>query len=94
MVFTWLSWLLLCLKVLDKVINCFKFPEIISNPQVTHPFIIQSDASQKGLEAVFYQKVNGKIKIISFPSVTLLPFKKILFQIFIAAKMSLFLELI
>ena len=94
MVFTWFFWFLLCLKVLDKAINCFKFPEIISNRHFTHPFIINSDASQKGLEAVFYQKGNGKIKIISFPSLTLLPFKKILFQIFIAAKMSLFLELI
>ena len=94
MVFTWLSWLLLCLKVLDKAINCFKFPEIISNPHFTHSFIINSDASQKGQEGVFYQNVNGKIKIISFPCLTLLPFKKILFQISIAAKMSLFLELI
>ena len=94
MVFTWFFWLLLCLKVLDKAINCFKFPEIISNLHFTHLSIINSDASQKGLEAVFYQKVNAKIKIISFPFLTLLPFKKILFQMFIAEKMSLFLELI
>ena len=56
MVSTWLSWLLLCLKVLDKVINFLKFPEIISSPYFIHPFIIQSDASQKGIEAVFFIK--------------------------------------
>ena len=33
--------------VLDKVINCLKFPEIISNPHSTHPFIIHCDTSQK-----------------------------------------------
>ena len=63
-------------KVLDKVINCLKFPEIISNPHFTHPFIIHCDASQKGLEAVLFQKINGKINIISFASPTLSPFKK------------------
>ena len=63
-------------NVLDKVINCLKFPEIIWNRHFTHPFIIQCDASQKGLEAVLYQKINGKIKIISFASRTLSPFKK------------------
>ena len=62
-------------KVLDKVINCFKFPEIW-NRHFTHPFIIQFDASQKGLEADLYQKINGKIKIISFASPTLSPFEK------------------
>ena len=56
MVSTWLSWLLLCLKALDKIIKFLKFPEIISSPYFTHPFIIHSDASQIGIEAVFLSK--------------------------------------
>ena len=63
-------------KVLDKVINYLKFPDIISNLHFTHPFIIHCDASQKGLGAVLYQKLNEKMKIISFVSVTLSPVKK------------------
>ena len=43
-------------KVLDEVINCLKFSEIIWNPHFTHPFIIHCDESQKGIEAVLYQK--------------------------------------
>ena len=63
-------------KVLDEVINCLKFPEIISSPNFTHLFIIRCDESQKGLEAALYQKINGKIKIISFASLPLSPFEK------------------
>ena len=60
----------------DKVINCLKFPEIISNPHSTHPFIIHYDTSQKGLEVVLYQKIMGKIKIFSFAFLTLSPCQK------------------
>ena len=63
-------------KVLDEVINCLKFPEIISSPNFTHLFLIRCDESQKGLEAALYQKINGKIKIISFASLPLSPFEK------------------
>ena len=62
--------------VLDKVVNCLKFPEIISNPHSTHPFIIHCDTSQKGLEVVLYQKIMGKIKIFSFAFLTLSPCQK------------------
>ena len=64
--------------VLDKVINCLKFPEIISNPHSTHPFIIHCDASQKDLEVVLYQKIKGKIKIFNFAFLTLSPVRKII----------------
>ena len=63
-------------KVLDKVINYLKFPDIIPNLHFTHHFIIHCDASQKGLGAILYQKLNGKMKIISFVSLTLSPIKK------------------
>ena len=63
-------------KVLDKVINYLKFPDIISNLHFTHPFIIHCDASEKVLGAVLYQKLKGKIKIISFVSLTLSPVEK------------------
>ena len=63
-------------KVLDQVINYLKFPDIISNLHFTHPFIIHCDACQKGLGAVLYQKLNRKMKIISFVSLTLSPVEK------------------
>ena len=63
-------------KVLDQVINYLKFPDIISNLHFTHPFNIHCDACQKGLGAVLYQKLNRKMKIISFVSLTLSPVEK------------------
>ena len=62
--------------VLDTVINCLKFPEIISNSHSTHPFIIHCGASQKGLEVVLYQQIKGKIKIFNFALLTLSPCQK------------------
>ena len=63
-------------KVLDQVINYLKFPDIISNLHFTHPFIIHCDSCQKGLEAALYQKLNRKMKFISFVSLTLSPVEK------------------
>ena len=48
----------------------------MSNLHFSHPFIIHCDASQKGLGAVSYQKINGKTKIISFASLTSSPVEK------------------
>ena len=52
----YIIWEALNQKVLDEVINFLKFSEIIWNPHFTHPFIIHCDESQKGIEAVLYQK--------------------------------------
>ena len=48
----------------------------MSYPDFTKPFIVHGDTSEKGLGAVFYQKLDGKMKVISYASRTLTPAEK------------------
>ena len=48
----------------------------MSYPDFTEPFIVHCDASEKGLEAVLYQEIDGKMKVISYASRTLTPAEK------------------
>ena len=48
----------------------------MSYPDFTKPFIVHCDASEKGLGAVLYQEIDGKMKVISYASRTLTPAEK------------------
>ena len=39
-----------------------QYPEVISYPDFSEPFLIQCDSSQKVLGAVLYQNINGDSK--------------------------------
>ena len=60
----------------NEVIDYLKSPEVISYPDFQHPFVVHCDASETGLGAVLYQKVDDKLKIVSFASRTLSPAEK------------------
>ena len=48
----------------------------MSYPDFTKSFIVHYDASEKGLEAVLYQEIGGKMKVISCASRNLTPAEK------------------
>ena len=58
-------------NIVDKIIDYLKSPEFLVFPDHDLPFIVNCDASEKGLGAVLYQKQGGKNRVISFASRTL-----------------------
>ena len=48
--------------------NCLTSDPIVSTPDFTKPFIIQCDASEKGVGAVLAQEVEGGEKVIAYAS--------------------------
>ena len=57
------------------IIEELKSPKLCRT-DFTEPFIVHCDASEKGLEAVLYQEIDGKMKVISYASRTLTPAEK------------------
>ena len=57
----------------DDVIDYLKSPGFLAFPDWNIPFTLHVDASQKGLGAVLYQKIDNKDRVISFASRTLTP---------------------
>ena len=57
----------------DDVIDYLKSPGFLAFPDWNVPFTLHVDASQKGLGAVLYQKIEDKDRVISFASRTLTP---------------------
>lgn len=62
--------------IIKDMVAHLKSPAVISYPDFSLPFLIHCDASQKGLGAVLYQKVEKKLKVVSFASRTLSPAEK------------------
>ena len=58
-------------QVVDNTINYLKSPEFLIFPDYNVPFILNCDASEKGLGAVLYQKKEGVDRVVSFGSKTL-----------------------
>lgn len=68
-----IQWTNECQKVVEEMVAHLKSPAVIAYPDFSLPFVIHCDASQKGLGAVLYQKVEGKLKVVCFASRTLTP---------------------
>ena len=63
-------------SAVEEVIEYLKSPEVISYPDFQLPFVVHCDASETGLGAVLYQKVDKEMKVVSFASRTLSPAEK------------------
>ena len=50
--------------LLDRLVS----PPILGYPDFSKPFVLDTDASQKGLGAVSYQKQDGKMRVIGYGS--------------------------
>ena len=66
-----IQWTVEMQRVVDEVIDYLKSPEFLAFPDYSIPFVLNVDASSKGLGAVLYQKQGGKNRTISFGSRTL-----------------------
>ena len=71
-----ISWTQDMQDTVDDVIDYLKSPGFLAFPDWNTPFTLHVDASQKGLGAVLYQKIDDKDRVISFASRTLTPAEK------------------
>lgn len=55
--------------MIDQLVN----PPVLAYPDFELPFVLHTDASDKGLGAVLYQSQNGKLRVIGYGSRTLTP---------------------
>ena len=62
--------------VLEKLLDALVAPPVMAFPDHEKPFIVHTDASNEGLGAVLYQKLNGKMRVIAYGSRTLSPAEK------------------
>ena len=60
-------------NIISEFIEELKSPKTMSYPDFTKPVIVYCDASEKGLGAVLYLEIHGKVKVISYASRTLTP---------------------
>lgn len=58
-------------KILERLIDCLFQPPVLAFPDFSQPFVLHTDASNKGLGAVLYQKQDGKLRVIAYGSRTL-----------------------
>ena len=62
--------------VLENLPNVLIAPPVMAFPDHEKPFIIHTDASNEGLGAVLYQKLDEKMRVIAYGSRTLSPAEK------------------
>ena len=63
-------------NIVLKFINEVKSPKVFSYPDFSRSFVVHCNGNEKGLGAVLNQKIDGVIKVISYPSRTLTQAKK------------------
>ncbi|KAL0185286.1 hypothetical protein M9458_002856, partial [Cirrhinus mrigala] len=59
--------------ILERLVDMLTQPPVLAYPDFTRPFILHTDALQKGLEAVLYQNQDNKMRVIGYGSRTLTP---------------------
>ncbi|KAI3374043.1 hypothetical protein L3Q82_022596 [Scortum barcoo] len=57
-------------ETLEHLIDMLTQPPVLAYPDFTRPFILHTDASQKSLGAVLYQRQDNKVRVIGQPAVT------------------------
>lgn len=57
--------------VLAQLIDHLSSLPVLGYPNFEEPFVLHCDASQEGLGAVFYQRQEGKLRVIAYGSRTL-----------------------
>ena len=55
-------------KAVETLLDHLVSPPILGYPDFSKPFVLHSDASQKGLGVVLYQKQDGKMRVIGYGS--------------------------
>ncbi|XP_067334566.1 uncharacterized protein [Channa argus] len=70
------TWTMRHQEALCKLIDMLANPPVLAYPDFELPFVLHTDASDKGLGAVLYQNQNGKLRVIGYGSRTLTPAEK------------------
>ena len=65
---TVLEWTVAHQEVVNAAVDFLQSPSFLAFPDFSLPFVLNCDASERGLGAVLYQKQNGKDRVISFGS--------------------------
>uniref|UniRef100_A0A3B1J7S5 ribonuclease H n=1 Tax=Astyanax mexicanus TaxID=7994 RepID=A0A3B1J7S5_ASTMX len=60
-------------QILERLINTLTNPPVLAYPDFRLPFTLHTDASEKGLGAVLYQRQEGRMRVIGYGSRTLTP---------------------
>ncbi len=63
-------------KTLDLLIDMLVNPPVLAYPDFHLPFVLHTDASEKGLWAILYQHQDGGLRVIAYGSRTLSPAEK------------------
>lgn len=58
-------------ETLCKLIDALTTPPVLAYPDFERPFVLHTDASDKGLRDVLYQRQNAKLRVIGYGSRTL-----------------------
>lgn len=60
-------------RILERLIDMLTSPPVLAYPDFDQPFVLHTDASERGLGAVLYQQQSGKLRVIGYGSRTLSP---------------------
>ncbi|KAI5630534.1 hypothetical protein C0J50_7585, partial [Silurus asotus] len=60
-------------STLERLVNMLTNPPVLAYPNFEEPFVLHTDASEKGLGAILYQRQCEKMRVIGYGSRTLTP---------------------
>ncbi|KAI3375565.1 hypothetical protein L3Q82_003895 [Scortum barcoo] len=60
-------------RTLEELVDLLTHPPVLAYPDFDQPFVLHTDASERGLGAVLYQQQDGKLRVIGYGSRTLTP---------------------
>ena len=60
-------------STLESLVSMLTNPPVLAYPNFEEPFVLHTDASEKGLGAILYQLQGGKMRVIGYGSRTLTP---------------------
>ena len=58
-------------QALDGLVSLLVSPPVLAYPNFNEPFVLHTDASDKGLGAILYQHQDGKLRVVGYGSRTL-----------------------
>ena len=66
-----IMWTSECQAALEQLITAITNPPVMAHPDYSQPFILHTDASEKGLGAALYQRQDGKLRVIGSRTLTI-----------------------
>jgi len=73
---TLISWKKIHQEILETLVDAITSAPVLAYPDFEKSFIVHTDASEKGLGAVLYQRQESILRVISYASRSLTPAEK------------------